>query len=75
MVNNNLKEISKQYSIPLNIKSHSFRVNMITKLLKVTTVQNVANIIGHSDIRSTMIYNRYALSKNEIQELLDKIDK
>jgi hypothetical protein len=46
---------------------------MITNLLKVTTVQNTADIIGHSDIRSTMQYNRYALSKNEIQDLLDKI--
>ena len=38
-------------------------------------VQNTANIIGHSDIRSTMAYNRYALSKNEIQDLLDQINR
>ena len=31
-------------------------------------------IIGHADIRSTMTYNRYALTKNEIQELLDKMN-
>ena len=60
--------------LPYNIKSYSFRVNIITNLLKVTSVQNTANIIGHTDIRSTMTYNRYALSKNQIQDLLDKME-
>ena len=59
MVNKDLKHTSDKYGVPYNIKSHSFRVNIITNLLKVTTVQNAANIIGHSDIRSTMTYNRY----------------
>ena len=71
MINRDLKHTSEKYQIPYNIKSHSFRVNMITNLLKVTSVQNTANIIGHSDIRSTMIYNRYVLSKNQIQDLLE----
>lgn len=75
MVNQDLKEICKKFDIPFNIKSHSFRVNMITNLLKVTSVQNSADIIGHADIRSTMSYNRYALSKTEIQNLLDQINK
>lgn len=74
MVNKDLKETSQKYSIPFNIKSHSFRVNMITNLLKITSVQNTANIIRHSDIRSTMSYNRYALSKEEIQKLLEDIE-
>ena len=56
--------------IPYNIKSHSFRINMISSLLKKTTVQHAAQIIGHSDIKSTMSYERYALSKEEIQDLL-----
>jgi len=47
---------------------------MITNLLKVTSLQNTANIIGHSDIRSTMGYNRYFLSKIEIQKLLDELE-
>jgi hypothetical protein len=46
---------------------------MITSLLKITTVQHTAEIIGHSDIKSTMSYQRYALSKDEIQDLLEKI--
>ena len=40
----------------------------------VTEVQNTADIIGHEDIRSTMFYKRFALSKNEIQNLLDQIN-
>ena len=36
---------------------------MISNLLKTTTVQHVAQIIGHSDIHCTMSYQRYALSK------------
>ena len=75
MINRDLKHTSEKFQIPYNIKSHSFRVNIITNLLKVTSLQNTANIIGHSDIRSTMIYNRYALSKNQIQDLLDKMDQ
>ena len=74
MINRDLKNTSEKYQIPYNIKSHSFRVNMITNLLKITSVQNTANIIGHSDIRATMIYNRYALSKNQIQDLLEKME-
>lgn len=74
MVNKDLKSACQKFKIPFNIKSHSFRVNMITNLLKVTSLQKAANIIGHADIRSTMTYNRYALTKNEIQELLDKIN-
>jgi integrase/transposase InsO family protein len=74
MVNKDLLDTCKKFNIPFNVKSHSFRINMITNLLKVTSVQNTADIIGHSDIRSTMIYNRYALSKAEIQDLLDQIE-
>jgi len=73
IVNKDLKFTCTKFNIPFNIKSHSFRVNMITNLLKVTSVQNTANVIGHSDIRSTMSYNRYALSKTEIQNILDQI--
>ena len=48
---------------------------MIARLLKNTSVQNAADIIGHRDIKSTMAYKRYALNKQEIQKLLNKIDQ
>ena len=75
MVNQDLEKTCETNNIPFNIKSHSFRINMITNLFKITSVQNTADIIGHSDIRSTMSYNRYALSKTEIQSLLDQLEK
>lgn len=74
LINDDLKNTCKICEIPYSIKSHSFRINMISNLLKKTTVQHAAQIIGHSDIKSTMSYNRYALSKEEIQELLNSFD-
>lgn len=72
MINKDLKHNYKINQISSNIKSHSFRINIIAKLLKNTSVQNTANIIGHRDIKSTMAYKRYALNKKKIQELLNK---
>ena len=75
MINRDLKHTCNINEIPYNIKSHSFRINMITRLLKNTSVQDTADIIGHKDIKSTMAYKRYALNKIEIQNLLNKIDQ
>lgn len=75
MINKNLKRTCEINQIPYNIKSHSFRINMITQLLKNTSVQNAADIIRHKDIKATMAYKRYALNKKEIQKLLNKIDQ
>ena len=74
MINDDIKHTSKINQIPYNIKSHSFRINMISKLLQNTSVQNAADIIGHRDIQSTMAYKRYALNKKEIKNLLNTID-
>ena len=74
MINNDLKHTCKINQIPYNIKSHSFRINMISKLLQNTSVQNAADIIGHKDIQSTMAYKRYALNKKEIKTLLNIIN-
>ena len=74
MINDDIKHTSKINQIPYNIKSHSFRINMISKLLQNTSVQNAADIIGHRDIQSTMSYKRYALNKKEIKNLLNTID-
>jgi putative transposase len=70
-INKDLAYTCEIGNIPYNIKSHSFRINVISSLLRVTSVQNTADIMGHEDIRSTMYYRRYALSKNEIRSLLD----
>ena len=74
MINQDLKNTCEANQIPFNIKSHSFRINLISNLLKCTTVQDTAEIIGHRNIQSTMSYKRYALSKEDIQNLLDQIE-
>lgn len=50
------------------LKSHSFRINMITNLLKNPSVQDALEIIGHKDIKSTLAYKRCTLNKIEIQK-------
>ena len=65
MINKDLKHTCQINQIPYNIKSHSFRINMISQLLQKTSAQNAADIIGHRDIKSTMAYKRYALNKIE----------
>ena len=37
--------------------------NLVNRLLKVTSVQNIVDILGHQDIRSTISYKHYVLSK------------
>jgi site-specific recombinase XerD len=74
IVNEDLANSCKLCGIRENIKSHSFRVSVISKLLQVTTVQNVASIVGHRDIRSTMCYDRYRLSKVAIQEIYSEAE-
>lgn len=74
MINLDLKNTCQKYNIPFNVKSHSFWINMVTNLRRVISVQKAAEIRGHQDVRSTMSYQRYALSKDEIKELLNKIE-
>ena len=73
LINKDLKNTCHRHNISFNVKSHSFRIHVISSLLKRTNVQDAANIIGHNDIRSTLKYSRYSMSKKEIQELLDDI--
>jgi hypothetical protein len=54
-INQDLRRTCEINQIPYNIKSHSFRINMISQLLKNTSVQNAADIIGHKDIRAATV--------------------
>jgi integrase len=74
-INKHLAYTCEIGNIPYNLKSHSFRINVISSLLRVRSVQNTADIIGHEDIRSTMYYRQHGLSKNEIRSLLDQINE
>ena len=46
-INDDLRHTCKISNIPYNIKSHSFRINMVSSLLKVITVQDAAQIIEY----------------------------
>ena len=49
--------------------------NLVNRLLKVTSVQNTVDIIGHQDIRSTISYKHYALSKKKLKNCSKKFMK
>lgn len=70
-----LKNLKYQYDfVVLKNISLNIYLEKINQCLKNTSVQNVADTIGHKDIKSTMAYKRYALNKKKIQKLLNKID-
>lgn len=64
----------KPYAERFNLKftSHSFRAGYITELLAKVPAQHVQELVGHSNIRSTMHYNRAPLSANAKKKLLDE---
>ena len=66
----------KVFAKPYNIKvsSHSFRIGFLRKSLEHTDPHNAQKLISHSDIRSTMRYNRYQLNPEEDTNLLDNSD-
>lgn len=69
-LNERLRERTKH--LKLNIKSHSFRVNFVTSLLKHAPIQTVAHIIGHSNINTTLRYDRYYQDPQKTKELISK---
>lgn len=72
LINEDIKYTLNKCHIQLNIKSHSFRIAFITKLLKNTSLQNVSHIVGHKSVHSTMLYNRFQLSDQDLEILFDK---
>jgi site-specific recombinase XerD len=57
------------------LKSHSFRISLITDLLRDNTLQEVRSIIGHQDIRTTDMYNRRFMSERECYNALQHLAK
>ena len=45
VMNRDLKHTCKICNLPYNIKFHSFRINVISNLLKITTVQNTTLLV------------------------------
>jgi hypothetical protein len=74
-VNTDMSFTCRKFGILENFKSHSFRVDSITKLLRTLPVQKVAALIRHKDTELTMAYHRYIIDKEEIQNLLKEAFK
>lgn len=60
-VNEDLKNTCKLNQMPFNIESHSFCINMLSSLLKHTSVQKSEQVMKHKSINCTMVYQRYAM--------------
>ena len=70
-LNNRIKVAADHFH--LNISSHSFRAGYITRILRIASVHQVAQIVGHQDYRSTLSYNRYVPDQETI--LLEQSEK
>jgi integrase len=71
-VNNDIEATLQKFGIAKNYRAHSFRVNLITQLLRTgTSLEATADIIGHKNILSTLRYNRYSLNN---QEKIDRLN-
>nr|YP_009725925.1 hypothetical protein [Caulerpa ashmeadii]QHQ73213.1 hypothetical protein [Caulerpa ashmeadii] len=70
-LNIRLKPVGQHFGI--NLKSHSFRTGFITQLLRICPVQHVASMVGHRDVRSTQVYNRFVPDRTETHRLLEAI--
>jgi site-specific recombinase XerD len=55
--------------------THSFRVAMITDLLKQYPIQDVKNIVGHKDIKTTEVYNRNFLNERDVYSAMQSVLK
>lgn len=55
----------------LILTSHSFRINYITRLLRVVPLQNVKTIVGHKDIRTTERYDRFVVDPKAISQIVE----
>jgi site-specific recombinase XerD len=57
------------------LKTHSFRISIITELLQHHTLQEVRHLIGHKDIRTTDVYNRNYMTERECFDALQQLAK
>lgn len=72
-INQRLKFYKRKYNNAEHYLSHSFRIHFITNLLKTRSLQRVAMLAGHKDVRNTLIYDRTPLSDAEISSAVDSL--
>jgi integrase len=70
-INTRLKKYLHNYQF--NIKSHSFRVNYVTQFLQNNPLHEARQIMGHRDIKTTLMYDRHLTDPDKIVNVLNKI--
>ena len=59
-----------------HIRTHSYRASLITDLLiSKVPIDEVKEIIGHSDIKSTLTYKRSRLTDGQVESINKTLDK
>ena len=58
-----------------HIRTHLFRGTIITNYLQRTPIDVVKDVIGHKDIKTTALYKRSKLDKEQFHRLLKELDK
>lgn len=58
-----------------HIRTHSFRATLITNYLQKTPIDVVKDVIGHRDTKTTALYKRSKLNKEQFKHLLRELDK
>jgi site-specific recombinase XerD len=69
-INKYLKIVSQKTG--KHFTSHSFRIGLITALIDTTGISMACKIAGHSDIKTTELYNRNPMT---IQEQIQAANK
>lgn len=76
-----MSELFSSRSVPQSgllgkrIRSHSLRISFITDLLRTTPIEKVKVIVGRTEIRSTLCYNRNTLGEKEREEIMSALDQ
>lgn len=76
-VNSDMKTTCEIFQINFSdeYSSHCFRIGYITRLLHAATPHQVAEMVGHKSIASTLRYNRYDLTVKDQIDFLNAAEK
>lgn len=72
-INKKLNTSLKRIGVVGNFKSHSFRINFVTELLKNYPIQKVSQLVGHSELSTTLKYDRWTPTIADIKVASDVV--
>jgi integrase/recombinase XerD len=76
-LNKQINKILKETGKILNKKlsSHSFRIGLTISIIKTSGLNAAQAFIGHANIATTNVYNKYVLKKNQMLQVANKADR